>query len=147
MGRDDNANEIGNTLLGLFADSLKNLKNERGGIYRAGTGSAMYYLWQSETLPATADGREAFDYLPANFSPSLFITKTGPLSVVKGFSPKNLKRTSNGGPLTLELHDTVFKNEDSIKKVAKLDTPSINGANIITSKVQIIIEIPCFSEE
>ncbi len=120
MGRDDNANEIGNTLLGLFADSLKNLKNERGGIYRAGTGSAMYYLWQSETLPATADGREAFDYLPTNFSPSLFITKTGPLSVVKGFSPENLKRTSNGGPLTLELHDTVFKTDDSIKKVAKL---------------------------
>jgi hypothetical protein len=27
------------------------------------------------------------------------------------------------------------------------NTPSINGANIITSKVQIIIEIPCFSEE
>ena len=90
----------------------------------------MYYLWQSETLPATADGREAFDYLPANFSPSLFITKTGPLSVVKGFSPKNLKRASNGGPLTLELHDTVFKNEDSIKKVAKLvQAYVINGGH------------------
>lgn len=120
MGRDDSANEIGNRLLNIFADSLEGVKNERGGIFRAGTGSAMYYVWQSEVLGTTADGREAFDYFPANFSPSLFLTKAGPLSVLMGFSPESLLRTSNGGPMTFELHDTVFKNEDSVKKVAQL---------------------------
>ncbi|MBQ4110210.1 MAG: pyruvate formate-lyase [Clostridia bacterium] len=120
MGRDSNANEIGNILLGLFADSLEGIKNERGGIFRAGTGSAMYYVWHGENLGATADGRDAGDYLPANFSESMFLTKSGPFSVLKGFSPENLKRTSNGGPLTLELHDTVFESEESIKKVASL---------------------------
>lgn len=120
MGRDENANEIGNTILNIFADSLEGVKNERGGVFRAGTGSAMYYVWHSENLGATADGREAFDYFPANFSPSLFLTKSGPLSVLIAFSPDALYRTSNGGPMTFELHDTVFKTDDSVKKVAAL---------------------------
>jgi len=120
MGRDENANVIGNRILNIFADSLEGVKNERGGVFRAGTGSAMYYVWHSENLGATADGREAFDYFPANFSPSLFLTKSGPLSVLIAFSPDALYRTSNGGPMTFELHDTVFKTDDSVKKVAAL---------------------------
>ncbi len=120
MGRDENANEIGDRLLGIFADSLEGLKNERGGIFRAGTGTAMYYVWHSENMKATADGRGAGEYLPANFSPSLFLTDSGPLSVLLGFTPKSLLRTSNGGPMTFELHDTVFKTADSVGKVAEL---------------------------
>lgn len=120
MGRDDTANDIGNELLNIFADAVQGLKNERGGIVRAGTGSAMYYVWHSRDLPATADGRDAGAYLPANFSPSLFLTKAGPLSALMGFSSEALKRTSNGGPMTLELHDSVFKDEQSISKVAQL---------------------------
>ncbi|MBR5870467.1 MAG: pyruvate formate-lyase [Clostridia bacterium] len=120
MGRDDTANEIGNRLLHFFADAFEGLTNERGGIVRAGTGSAMYYVWHSRDLGATADGRAAGEYLPCNFSPSLFLTKSGPLSVLLGFSPDALKRTSNGGPMTLELHDTVFREEASVHKVAEL---------------------------
>lgn len=120
MGRDDTANEIGNQLLHAFADAFEGLKNERGGVVRAGTGSAMYYVWHSRDLPATADGRTAGEYLPCNFSPALFLTKSGPLSVLLGFSPDALKRTSNGGPMTLELHDTVFRDDSGVKKVAQL---------------------------
>ncbi|MBO5253086.1 MAG: pyruvate formate-lyase [Clostridia bacterium] len=120
MGRDESANEIGNRLLHIFADAVEGLRNERGGIVRAGTGSAMYYVWHSRDLPATADGRDAGEYLPANFSPSLFLTKAGPLSALLGFSSDALKRTSNGGPMTLELHDSVFKDEQSVSKVAQL---------------------------
>lgn len=120
MGRDESANEIGNRLLHIFADAVEGLRNERGGIVRAGTGSAMYYVWHSRDLSATADGRDAGEYLPANFSPSLFLTKAGPLSALLGFSSDALKRTSNGGPMTLELHDSVFKDEQSVSKVAQL---------------------------
>ncbi len=120
MGRDDAANAIGNKLLHLFADALEGLATERGGIVRAGTGSAMYYVWHSRDLGATADGRAAGEFLPCNFSPSLFLTGSGPLSVLLGFSPDALKRTSNGGPVTLELHDTVFREASSIRKVAEL---------------------------
>ena len=120
MGRDDSANEIGNRLLSAFADAVEGIKNERGGIVRAGTGSAMYYVWHASDLPATADGRCAGEFLPCNFSPSLFLTKSGPLSVLLGFSLDNLKRACNGGPMTLELHDSVFSDESSVRKVAEL---------------------------
>jgi formate C-acetyltransferase len=120
IGRDAKADEIGNRVLDIFAKSLEGIKNERGGIYRAGTGSAMFYVWHAENLPATADGRDAGANLPANFSPSLFISKTGPFSVMKGFAPESLVNAVNGGPMTFELHDTVFNAEDSIEKVATL---------------------------
>ena len=120
MGRDERADELGNILLGMLADAVKDLKNERGGIYRCGTGTAMYYVWHGEKMGATADGRDAFDFLPANFSPSLFLTGSGPLSVLTGFSSDNLVRACNGGPMTLELHDNIFKEPESIHKVAQL---------------------------
>jgi len=120
MGRDENADRIGNELLGLFTDSTAGLENERGGIFRTGTGSAMYYVWHSENLPATADGRDAGAFIPANYSPSLFLKNSTPLSVLKGFASDNLIRCCNGGPVTLELHDTVFKDEESVKKVASV---------------------------
>lgn len=120
MGRDAAADAIGSQLLDMFADALEGLQNERGGIFRGGTGTAMYYVWHGEKMGATADGRDAYDYLPANFSPSLFLTRSGPLSVLKGFSPDSLLRTCNGGPMTLELHDTVFKEPENTRKVAQL---------------------------
>ncbi len=120
MGKDEAANEIGDRLLGAFADAFEGITNDRGGIFRAGTGTAMYYVWYAENLKATADGREEGEYLPANFSESMFLSGAGPLSVLLGFALPSLKRAGNGGPMTLELHDTVFKTEDSTKKVAAL---------------------------
>ncbi len=120
LGRDKKAAMLGDRLLKMFADALEGLNNERGGCYRAGTGSAMYYLWHSKELPATADGRDAYEPLPANFSPSLYIQNAGPLSVMRGFAPSSLMLAVNGGPMTFELHDTVFKSDDSIEKVARL---------------------------
>ena len=58
MGNNDpEADDIAVELMDAFADSLEGQVNERGGIYRAGTGSAMYYVWHAAKLPATADGR------------------------------------------------------------------------------------------
>lgn len=120
LGKDKRAAEIGNDLLGLFADALEGKKNERGGILRAGTGTAMFYIRHAEKLGATADGRDAGAPLPANFSPSLFVTSSGPFSLVSAFAPANIGRAMNGGPLTLEIHRSVFKSEEGISKVAAL---------------------------
>lgn len=117
---DDEADEIAVMLLNDFADSLQGKKNERGGIFRAGTGSAMYYIWFSGELGATPDGRKAGSPFAANYSPSLDVKFEGVLSVIKSFIKPDLKRVCNGGPLTLEFHDTVFKNEEGTAKVAKL---------------------------
>lgn len=117
---DDYVDEIAKELLNDFADSLAGKRNDRGGIFRAGTGSAMYYIWFGETLGATPDGRKAGAPFAANYSPSLDVKLDGVLSVVQSFTKPDLKRVCNGGPLTLEFHDTVFKNEDGTQKVAAL---------------------------
>jgi len=120
LGRDEECEEVAERLLNHFADALEPLTNERGGRVRAGTGSAMYYLWHSRELGATADGRKAGEPLSANFSPSLTLRDAGPLSVVGAMVRTGLSRVMNGGPLTLELHDTVFKHAEGVTKVAQL---------------------------
>ena len=119
MGNNDpEADDIAVELLDAFADSLEGLKNDRGGIFRAGTGTAMYYLWHAGKLPATADGRKRGEVIAANYSPSIFARVKGPVSILQSFAKPHLARVCNGGPLTLELHDTLFRNDEAIQKVA-----------------------------
>ena len=117
---DDRADGQMSWLLNTFADAVQGLKNERGGIIRAGTGSAMYYIFHAGDLGATADGREAGVPLPANYSPSLNIRLQGPVSLIRSFTKPDLKRTINGGPLTIEFSDSVFTQAEAITKVAQL---------------------------
>lgn len=119
MGNDDDqVDRIACQLLGWFADALEGCSNDRGGIYRAGTGSAMYYIWHAKSVGATPDGRRDGEALACNYSPSLFSRCSGPVSIIKSFSKPDLVKTANGGPLTIELHDTVFRSQESIRKVA-----------------------------
>lgn len=119
MGNDDDqVDQIAVKLLDWFADSLEGRTNDRGGIFRAGTGSAMYYIWHAKAEMPTPDGRRRGEALACNYSPSLFSRLDGPISIIKSFSKPHLVRVANGGPLTIELHDTLFRNDDSIRKVA-----------------------------
>jgi formate C-acetyltransferase len=121
MGQDDDyVDSLATRLLNSFADAFKGVKNERGGIYRAGTGTAMYYVWHGKDLDATPDGRRKGDVLPANYSPSLFIKQKGPISVIKSFAKPDLIHVANGGPLTLEFDESVFRNDEAVKKLAML---------------------------
>ena len=107
-------------LLTAFADALEGKTNCLGGGWRAGPGTAMYYLWHAREIGATADGRRAGEAFGTNFSPSLFAKVKGPVSDIESFSANDLTRNINGGPLTLELASSVFASEESIKKVAML---------------------------
>jgi len=121
MGMDDDeVDNIAGEMLDLFSSELAKYTNERGGKFRAGTGSAMYYIRHSVNEGASADGRRKGEPLSANFSPSLDVGNMNPLSVIKSFTKTDMKKTINGGPLTLELHDTVFRNGDGIEKTALL---------------------------
>ena len=121
MGSDnDFADLIATQLLDAFADAFKDFKNERGGCYRVGTGTAMYYVFHGKGYPATPDGRRENEVIPANYSPSLFLKNKGPMAVVKSFAKPNLKNVANGGPLTLEFDSTVFRNDEAIEKLAML---------------------------
>ncbi len=121
MGLDDDyADSIAVRLLDSFAAAFKDKKNERGGCYRAGTGTAMYYIFHAKDRPATPDGRRAGESIPANYSPSMFLRQRGPMAVVKSFAKPHLKNVANGGPLTLEFDCSVFRNAESVKKLAML---------------------------
>ncbi|MBQ5663168.1 MAG: pyruvate formate-lyase [Bacteroidaceae bacterium] len=121
MGVDNNeADSIGCALLNTFAEGLRGKRNERGGIWRAGTGTAMYYIFHAKGLPATPDGRNAGEVLPANFTPSMFLKQKGPISVMRSFSKPNLQDTINGGPLTIELDESIFRNDETVEKLAML---------------------------
>lgn len=114
------ADHAAGVLLDAFAEALRTRRTERGGRFRAGTGTAMYYVWYGSRLPATPDGRCAGEPLPANYSPSLFARTRGPISVIKSFTKQNLRQAANGGPLTMELHSSVFCGQDSLEKAAQL---------------------------
>lgn len=114
------ADDLGGFLLHSFADALEGKKNCMGGIWRAGTGTAMYYLWHANELGATADGRRAKEPFGTNFSPSLFAQIPGPLTDIESFTANDLTRNMNGGPLTLEFAAGIFNTPESIKKVAAL---------------------------
>ena len=117
---DDYADEFSVKLLKTFAEALKGKKNCRGGIFRAGTGSAMFYLRHADEIGASPDGRRKGEPFGTNFSASLFAKIKGPISVIKSFSKQDFISAINGGPLTLEFASSMFADADSVKKVASL---------------------------
>lgn len=121
FGNDDDAVDgYACMLLDSFADALDGLTNAYGGRYRAGTGSALMYVKCGKEEGATADGRRAGEYLPANYSPSLGIKLNGPMSIINSFTKPKLERVINGGPLTLEFAQGSIKGEEGLKKLAAL---------------------------
>ena len=118
---DDFVDTIAHELMTAFEDHLHGKPTlTDDGIWRAGTGSALEYIRTARKCPATPDGRYAYAPFACSFSPAIGARLNGPLSVLQSFTKHDLGRISNGGPLTMELHDTVFRNEEGEKKVAQL---------------------------
>lgn len=117
---DDEVDIIATQILDYFSDSLKDKKNCCNGIWRAGTGTAMYYLWYADAMKATADGRRCGEPLGTNYSPNLFTKISGPLTVIESFTKPNVSKTINGGPLTLEFASGIFNSDENTRKVAQL---------------------------
>ncbi len=103
-----------------FHAAVDGRKNERGGIWRAGTGSAMFYLWHAAEIGASPDGRRKNEPFAANYSPSLFAKIDDPVGIVKSFTAPDLKKVCNGGPLTLEFDSSIFAQPENCSKVAAL---------------------------
>ena len=117
---DPKADEIAKRLLDFWGHAFDGKKNGRSGIFRPGTGSAMYYIWHAREVKASADGRLSGQPLSANYAPSLDVPVKGPVSVVRSFTEPDLVPVCNGGPLTIEIHDSAFAMPDGVEKVAHL---------------------------
>jgi formate C-acetyltransferase len=113
-----------------LADACESELERSGLVVRPGTGTAMYYLWLARgrrdgTLPepvvgATADGRRRGEPFGANLAPTPGAALRGPISILQSYSKIDYGRICNGGPITLELSDSVFRGDESIAKVAML---------------------------
>lgn len=117
---DDFADDIASMLMEAFSENMNGRDNGHGGIWRAGTGSAMEYIWKGSKCPATADGRKAYEPYSSSFSPSPDVRPSGLLSVIQSFTKFDMTKIINGGPLTIEIHDSVLRNDMGIKKTAAL---------------------------
>jgi pyruvate-formate lyase len=126
---DDAADALLVKLFEFLADACDRCgRTSRGGLLRPGTGSAMYYLWlarghegmREPSVGATAEGRQRGSAFSANLAPSPRARVRGPISVLQTFSKIDYRRICNGGPITLELSDTVFRDPESIRKTAML---------------------------
>lgn len=129
-GNDPEADEILRCLFDFLADACESVRdNGRGGHIRPGSGSAMYYVWLSRGAPdcrhgrpigATADGRKQDEFFSANLAPSPQAQVRGPFSVLQAFRQIDYSRIINGGPITLELSDSVFSDREGLTKCASL---------------------------
>ncbi len=119
---DDNqdVDRLAVSLVDAFGAAVSGLRNERDGCVRAGTGSAMFYLWFAANVGTALSGHQKGDAFSANYAPELFVRNSGPLSVIKSFTKPDLMKVCNGGPLTMEFHQSVFKDAQAIRKVATL---------------------------
>jgi formate C-acetyltransferase len=124
---DDAADDLLVDLFDRFADACAAAgDNGRGGRYRPGTGSAMYYVWLAKghegmrepTVGATADGRHEGAFFSSSLAPSPDVQVRGPLSVLQSFGKLDYRRICNGDPLTMELADSLFRGAEAVEKVA-----------------------------
>ena len=124
---DDRADLLLVKLFDLFADACAAAgENGRGGRYRPGSGSAMYYVWlarghegmREPAVSATAEGRRAGEYFSSSLAPSPGAVVQGPFSVLQSFGKIDYRRICNGGPLTLELANSLFNGRDTTRKMA-----------------------------
>ena len=121
VGNDDNyADSLMVHIMKFIAKKLNRRPNGHGGIWRSATGSAQNYYYAAKDDPATADGRKAYTPYPSSYSPTLTAKLSGPLSVIRSFTKPDLTESCNGGPLTMEVHDNVFRNLEGEGKVADM---------------------------
>lgn len=116
---DDRADEYLCWIVDHFSDALKGKTNPHGGIYRAGTGTAMQYLWVADKMGASPDGRRKGEPFGANYAISLFARPEGPFSIIRSMTKPNLSKVMNGGPLTLEFHESMFNTPEATYQVGQ----------------------------
>lgn len=116
-------------LFDCFADVCKKISIKKKKVIRAGSGSAMFYIWLTDKktkwsfepkVKTTADGKLDGEPLSTSLAPSHGIKVEGVLSVLKSYSKIDYSKIVNGGPITIELSPTIFNSNEGIKKLAQL---------------------------
>ena len=121
MGGDDSdaSTEMSCIITEMFADALEGKKNCLGGIWRAGTGTAMFYLWHARNLGATADGRLAGVPFSQNSSPAEGSSCNGLTARLASVSCYQKGRVVAGGQ-NISIQPSAFAGDDGLEKLAAI---------------------------
>ncbi len=127
-GNDDPlSNEMLSFVFNAFADVLAEVPTDgRGGRIRPGTGAAQNYVMMTRYpdhpyyLRATADGRKEGEYFSSSLSPAPGVRARGILSIFRTYGKLPYKKLCNGGPITLELAPSYFRNPEALTKGVQL---------------------------
>ena len=135
MPKIGNADQSADANLKFLFDSFAEVAENHSTpnrVIRPGTGSAMYYIWLTDTKSprakwmkepiagATSDGRLLDAPLGSSLAPAQEAKVNGILSVLKSFSVIDYSRIMNGGPITIEFSHSIFKTPEGVKKLAQL---------------------------
>lgn len=116
-------------LFDAFSDAA-NRRTRNGRVIRPGSGSAMYYIWLTDTkrnhdwmlepvVGATSDGRRLDAPLASSLAPAHEAKVGGVFGVLKSFSAIDYSRIVNGGPITIEFSHSIFRTGEGVKKLAQ----------------------------
>jgi pyruvate-formate lyase len=120
-GNDDNyVDEIGTDLITYSWKEVYSHETPRGGRYIASCILFTTYLGAGRAVGATPDGRKAFEALVDSIGAVPGCDEKGPTSLLKSVSKLPLWLAAGTPVLNLRFQKSLFSNEESVAKLAKL---------------------------
>ena len=133
--------EIADEIVKYYTQEVTKHHNPAGHTYRARVTSATSYVYSSQTLGASADGRRARDFYSDNLSPQMGADKNGPTAIVLSCGEIDFSHCAGGGVLDMKFHPSALATEEGRDKfIALLKTYFKLGGlqtqiNILDNKV------------
>ncbi len=134
---------LANDIAQYFAREVRKQYNTQGQPFRARLSGATSFVYGSQILGASADGRKARDFYGSNFSPMMGAEKNGPTAIILSCSEIDFSECAGGAVLDLKFHPSALSTQESRQKFIDLiKVYFTNGGlqtqiNVIDNKVLI----------
>jgi len=108
--------EIADEIVKYYAQEVTKHRNPAGQTYRARVSSATNYVYGSQILGASADGRKARDYYSDNLSPQMGADRNGPTAIVLSCGNVDFSKCAGGGVLDMKFHPSALASQEGRDK-------------------------------
>ncbi len=108
--------QIADEIVAYYTQEVTKHHNPGGHTYRARVSSATNYVYGSQILGASADGRKAQDYYSDNLSPQMGADKNGPTAIVLSCGKVDFSHCSGGGVLDMKFHPSALSSQEGRDK-------------------------------
>ena len=108
--------QIAAEIVAYYTREVTKHRNPGGHTYRARVSSATNYVYGSQILGASADGRKAREYYSDNLSPQMGADKNGPTAIVLSCGKVDFSHCSGGGVLDMKFHPSALASQEGRDK-------------------------------